>query len=275
MRMMKMCSPNLTSQAYVFPYGIMQGKNGVPKVDWYKKLEQNVVRTRLKEVVERNPELPVGISLHSMRRGGAFYRVFLSPERRFNFRELMAWCRWSDAKTCIEYLVTKSISDEINPKNLLRIQKINNVGFFSKGMSANGMDAEKISDAIIEKLSKMSKLSLLESKSNTNTVPKHTQQIKMSTFLSISSIPTAMSAKEAWDQWFIGDAENGLFTPIKKFSKEMIKQDRKKFCERRILSLAFQKYNSYEMFEASYVGFTSSYKCILSEVRKRKKQNSL
>jgi hypothetical protein len=84
-----------------------------------------------------------------------------------------------------------------------------------------------------------------------------------------------MSAKEALDQWFIGDPDNGLFIPLKKISKEMIKQDRKKFCERRILSLAFQKYNSYEMFEASYAGCTSSYKCILREVRRRKKQNNL
>ena len=55
----------------------------------------------------------------------------------------------------------------------------------------------------------------------------------------------------------------------------MINQDRKKFYERRILSLAFQRYSSYEMFEASYAGCTPSYKCIMREVRMLKRYLTL
>ncbi|RHY03977.1 hypothetical protein DYB30_009632 [Aphanomyces astaci] len=33
----------------------------------------------------------------------------------------MTWCRWEDAKTCCEYLITRSITDEVGPKNMLRV----------------------------------------------------------------------------------------------------------------------------------------------------------
>ena len=38
----------------------------------------------------------------------------------------MAWCRWSDAKTCCEYLITRSISNEIDPSMLLYDQQSTN-----------------------------------------------------------------------------------------------------------------------------------------------------
>lgn len=98
-------NPNLGSGAYVFP-SFKISDSGVPHVNWYGKLDQNTVRLQLKTIVESSADLNTGISLHSMRRGGSFYRVLESSERKFNFRELMAWCRWSGAKSCCEYLVT-------------------------------------------------------------------------------------------------------------------------------------------------------------------------
>ncbi|KAF0701500.1 hypothetical protein As57867_008004, partial [Aphanomyces stellatus] len=103
--------------AFVFPHTTLLVFGNV-KVDWFKPIEQAQVRRQLHDIVEESPSLPTGISLHSMRRGGCFYRVFESPEGRFNFRELMAWCRWGDAKTCCEYLVTKNMSDAIDPRLL-------------------------------------------------------------------------------------------------------------------------------------------------------------
>ncbi|ETV99611.1 hypothetical protein H310_08262 [Aphanomyces invadans] len=81
---------NLSSSAFVFPNIIMQ-QNGAPKIEWYHGLEQTNLRKWLTELVQATPDLPIGITLHSLRRGGSFFRVFESRERRFNFRELMAW----------------------------------------------------------------------------------------------------------------------------------------------------------------------------------------
>ncbi|ETV70235.1 hypothetical protein H257_14263 [Aphanomyces astaci] len=58
--------------------------------------------------IPRRLHLQVALS-----RGGSFYRVFESRERRFNFRELMTWCRWADAKTCCEYLLTQKLAKRV------------------------------------------------------------------------------------------------------------------------------------------------------------------
>ncbi|KAF0683729.1 Aste57867_24239 [Aphanomyces stellatus] len=94
---------NMGSTTFVLP-SYTAPKTGVPRIDCNRSLDQVSVRKTLGDVVERT----IGISLHSLRRGGSFYRVSVSKERHFNFRELMAWCRWSDAKTCCEYLITQS-----------------------------------------------------------------------------------------------------------------------------------------------------------------------
>ncbi|RLO02112.1 hypothetical protein DYB28_013081, partial [Aphanomyces astaci] len=78
------CCVNVPKNAYVFPNFVML-HGGVPRVDWCRALEQTTLRNLIREVVEMTPDLPIGISLHSLRRGGSFYRVFESRERRFNF----------------------------------------------------------------------------------------------------------------------------------------------------------------------------------------------
>eukprot|EP00834_Sanchytrium_tribonematis_P007685 NODE_736_length_4341_cov_0.251297.p4 type:complete len:136 gc:universal NODE_736_length_4341_cov_0.251297:1140-1547(+) len=86
------------------------------------------IRNILEHLVSIIPDISTGITLHSMRRGGCFYRVFESNHKRFNFRELMSWCRWHDAKTCCQYLITHSFSNQIDPRNLLRESNSNIVG---------------------------------------------------------------------------------------------------------------------------------------------------
>ncbi|RLO03116.1 hypothetical protein DYB28_001868 [Aphanomyces astaci] len=63
--------------------------------------------------------------------------------------------------------------------------------------------------------------------------------------------------------------------PLRSFTKEMIRADRRKYSERLTLSKAFAKYVSYDMFESAYEGHTSSYSNTLSEVRKRKREGRL
>jgi hypothetical protein len=201
--------------------------------------------------------------------------VFESPERRFNFRELMAWCRWEDARTCCEYLITRSISDEIDPKNLLRLQKVNNSGFFY----GSGYSMHEMCSIIINGINS-AQPNAMQSVSNNEMSykkkQKQQQQVSMKkNVVQTSSIPTATCAKEAWDQWFIGDHEKGLFQPIKQFTKEMIRIDRRKFSERQTLASAFTKYGNYEIFEVAYSGYTNTYSKILGEVRKRKRENNL
>ncbi|KAH9155508.1 hypothetical protein LEN26_003287 [Aphanomyces euteiches] len=109
------CNISMDKDIFVFPH-FTKLHDGSIKLDWFKPVDQKQLRLQLDILVAASPGLPYGISLHSMRRGGCYYRVFVSPERRFTFRELMAWCQWADAKTCCEYLVTRNLSDEINPR---------------------------------------------------------------------------------------------------------------------------------------------------------------
>ncbi|ETV72005.1 hypothetical protein H257_12812 [Aphanomyces astaci] len=92
---------------------------GNVNVDWFNALELNFVRRQLNDIVEYSHEIPVGISLQSMRCGVCFYRVFESPEGRFDLRDLIARCWWGDAKTCCEYLVTWTLSNAIDHRLLL------------------------------------------------------------------------------------------------------------------------------------------------------------
>ncbi|KAH9133727.1 hypothetical protein AeRB84_020241, partial [Aphanomyces euteiches] len=145
-KLVRLTIHNIPNGAYVFPQ--TTAINGGLRVDWFKQAEQMWLRRILTNTVEATPGLPLGITLHSMRRGGAFYRVFESPERRFNFRELMAWCRWEDIKTCCEYLVTKNISDAIDPRLLLHKRSTNQ--FVVAGdQLASTVDIEALADTII------------------------------------------------------------------------------------------------------------------------------
>ena len=234
---------NFSQDAFVFP-NVMMLQTGIPKIDWFKHIEQNHVRKCLQDIVEASPALPIGISLHSMRRGGSFYRVFESPERKFNFRELMAWCRWSDAKTCCEYLVTRSISDEIDPRNLLRVGKALNSAVFDAN-SSMPLTLDKIIEAITK---------CIQDNTNSNRPePPAKRQKTMIEFVSFKSIPTARCGREAWDQWFTANPANGCLRALKDFTKDMIRIDRKKYSERQTLAAAFSKYQTYAQFEAAYV----------------------
>ncbi|KAF0717014.1 Aste57867_2542 [Aphanomyces stellatus] len=104
---------------------------------------------------------------------------------------------------------------------------------------------------------------------------KTSKQSSMEEFVVQKAIPTARSALEAWQQLFVADPAKGLVCALKDYTKEMIRMDRKKYSERVTLALAFGKYQSYQQFEASYQGFTSSYVKLLREVRRMKYLNAL
>ncbi|KAH9131640.1 hypothetical protein AeRB84_021714 [Aphanomyces euteiches] len=83
------CNISMDKDIFVFPH-FTKLHDGSIKLDWFKPVDQKQLRLQLDILVAASPGLPYGISLHSMRRGGCYYRVFVSPERRFTFRELMA-----------------------------------------------------------------------------------------------------------------------------------------------------------------------------------------
>ena len=97
------------------------------------------------------------------------------------------------------------------------------------------------------------------------------RQTSMSAFVQVVNIPCARSAREAWDQWFYGDPDKGLIQPLKTFTPDMVRVDRKKFSERRTLGTAFSQYNRYQDFAAAYPNSIHSFSSILKEVRRRKK----
>ena len=252
--------------AFVFPHTYLLS-NGKVKVDWFKCIEQIEVRRQLHDIIESTPSLPIGITLHSMRRGGCFYRVFESPERRFNFRELMAWCRWGDAKTCCEYLVTKSLSDAIDPRMLLE----------RRTLAGSGVQGDNASDTLSADTIAASVVKLLQ---DGNALSKITQvaikrQTTIQEFAVPRAIPTARSGKEAWDQWFSADPKVGRYCALKDYNKEMIKVDRRKYSERLTLAVAFSKYQNFSQFETEYAGHASTYSGLLQEVRKRKRENTI
>ncbi|KAG9405384.1 hypothetical protein AC1031_004492 [Aphanomyces cochlioides] len=256
---------HMVDNAYVFPQIIgLQG--GRIKVCWDKPMEQNYLRRRINDIVERSPELSVNVSLHSMRRGGSFYRVFESRERRFNFRELMAWCRWGDAKTMCEYLVTKNLSDAINPRNLLSRPK--STGFVVSSNNSTPMTAEAIADFIIKSLQEQDALLVVKK------LPTISKQTTLNSYVVPRLIPSAHSAQEAWQQWFYADVANGRPCALKDFTKAMVKMDRKKYSERQTIATAFSKFQSFELFANAFAGHTETYTSLLKEVSKRKRDTS-
>ncbi|RHZ15375.1 hypothetical protein DYB31_006706 [Aphanomyces astaci] len=151
-------------------------------LDWCRALKQTTLRNLIREVVEMTPDLPIGISLHSLSRGGSFYRVFESRERRFNFRELMTWCRWANAKTCSEYLVTQSISNEFDPRNLLRSGTVNGQLQWQGGVISGVPCAV---DELTQKLAK----SVQAFASAAVPAPKVTKQLSMDNFVAQKPYP--------------------------------------------------------------------------------------
>ncbi|RLO12303.1 hypothetical protein DYB28_009412 [Aphanomyces astaci] len=216
-----------------------------------------------------------------MRRGGCFYRVFESPERKFNFRELMAWCRWDDTKTCCEYLVTKSLSDAIEPRHLLQTRHRGPHGVNVEPTNVAEI-VDQIAQYVLTHLQGDRTSSVLSSSPATpselsaivNKQPPLAQR-SMQDFVVPKIIPTARSAQDAWEQWFSVDHKNGRPCALKDYTKLMIKSDRKKYSERQMIAIAFNKYQSYSHFEQAYTGYTNTYSNLLHEVRKRKRENTL
>ncbi|KAH9088710.1 hypothetical protein LEN26_019372 [Aphanomyces euteiches] len=250
----------VSKDSFVFPF-LTELQHGNVKVSWERPMEQNQLRRYLNKLVESNPLLSVNITLHSMRRGGSFFRVFESMDRRFDFRELMAWCRWSDPKTCCEYLVTKSLSDQIDPKYLFQQRLNKKIGVCSCG-SNTSITANVVAEKVVKSLCDARPV-LFQTK------PASTQKT-LYDFAVPRTIPTARSAREAWDQWYYADSKNGRPCALKDFSKSMIKCDRRKYSERLTIATAFSKFPSYEHFEREYSGHIATYSTLLKEVRKRK-----
>ncbi|KAF0703239.1 hypothetical protein AaE_015479 [Aphanomyces astaci] len=122
----------------------------------------------------------------------------------------MAWCRWTDAKTCCEYLVTRSISDGIDPRNCY----------------GSGLTSDNIVEAVKKGMSIEQPKPVLP--------PARQRQLSLRECMVTKSIPTARSGRDPWDQWFTAYPKSGLFCAIKDFTKDMIKCDRRKYSEGRL-----------------------------------------
>ncbi|CAK4791347.1 unnamed protein product [Aphanomyces euteiches] len=170
----------------------------------------------------------------------------------------MAWCRWSDAKTLCEYLVTRSISNEIDPRNLLRSGRSQGDAITEKSTQILPFDVDSIATALYEKLEQS-----LPKPSKAQSTTKRQESIAV--FLNQKSIPTARSAKDVWQRWFTADPKVGLRRPLKDFTKSIILSDKKRYSERQTIALAFSKYQNLAQFEAAYAGYTDSYAKLLHE----------
>ncbi|ETV85454.1 hypothetical protein H257_03190 [Aphanomyces astaci] len=162
-------------------------------------------------------------------------------------------------------LITRNISNEIDPRNLLRVNAAN------YETSLNAMSMQALGDAIVKGLQGTIQFSPafgpVASLAPTRlapapatkpaTIPR--RQATLDSFVLYAVVPTARSAMDAWNQWYTSDPQLGLFQPLRSFTKEMIRADRRKYSERLTLSKAF----------------ANSYSNTLSEVRKRKREGRL
>ena len=190
----------------------------------------------------------------------------------------MAWCRWADAQTMCTYLITRNLSNDINPQNLLRHAKSSSIIMGANGSNSPGLDYEKLSDLVVEKLGKAN----LSSAHVPNVLPhslgnkkENYKQQNLKPFVAQKEIPTAKCAKDAWTHWFVSAPHLGLMQPLKDLPRALLSHDGKKYSERATLSLAFAKYSSYKMFEAAFTGFTMTYTMILREVRRCRRENCM
>ncbi|KAF0684831.1 Aste57867_23219 [Aphanomyces stellatus] len=180
----------------------------------------------------------------------------------------MAWCRWGDAKTCCEYLVTRTLSNAIDPRLLLEKRSMAPNGVYG-GLTSGQLTADNIAAAVVKCLR-------VDPVVPPQVVTSGTKKQKtMQDFAVPKNIPTARSGKEAWEQWFTVDPKHGVYCALKDYSKDMVKSARRKYSERQTLAIAFNKDQSFAQFEKEYAGHVDSYWGLLQEVRKRKRENRL
>ncbi|RHY69213.1 hypothetical protein DYB30_010878 [Aphanomyces astaci] len=162
-----------------------------------------------------------------------------------------------DEKTCCEYLVTRSMSDAIDPRMLLE----------RRTLAGNGVQGDNSSGAFSADSIAASVVKLLRDGNALAKIPQVaiTRQTTIQEFAVPRAIPTARSGKEAWDQWFSADPKVGLYCALKDYTKEMIKVDRRKYSERLTLAVVFSKYQNFSQFEKEYAGHASTYSGLLQE----------
>ncbi|RHY14623.1 hypothetical protein DYB36_004968 [Aphanomyces astaci] len=166
------------------------------------------------------------------------------------------------------------LSNEIDPRNLLRtgatLQRMQWTGTeVASGASGSlPFSVNELGEAVAKRLQQGSGGKFVVE-------PKSTKQLSMDGFVAQKTIPTALSGLQAWQHWFVADPGAGLVCALKDYNSDMIRRDRKKYSERLTLAFAFEKYQSYEQFEAAYSGFTKSYARLLREVRNRKRLGTL
>ncbi len=256
---------------YVFGLLNFNRQTGVPLLATFNKTNQNKVRQFMDKIVENENELPFGLTLHSFRRGGAFFRVFVSKYIRFDFRQIQSWCRWEDSRTMLGYLLDHRLAKDISPQDLLNpINSIEN----------HNINANEIVEQILRAAKDRSSSQVLPYVSNElqNTSNQVRQpvavQSSLSNFVNVKRVPTACNAKELWVQWYNGDPTKGLYQPLQSAdTRSWPLRDKKDYSPRRIIGKEFDKFQSYEDLELAYVGYSDGFVKFLDEVRRRNRNS--
>ena len=110
----------MTPGAFCLPVFTFNATTGDVDIKSFTPMPQNNIKSFIEQLANNNPSIPDGLTLHSFRRGGVWFRCYVSKSKRFNFRELESWCRWTDVTTMCTYLCTRQMALEIDPTHLLR-----------------------------------------------------------------------------------------------------------------------------------------------------------
>eukprot|EP00834_Sanchytrium_tribonematis_P004450 NODE_220_length_12432_cov_0.484878.p2 type:complete len:518 gc:universal NODE_220_length_12432_cov_0.484878:7970-6417(-) len=250
---------------------------------------QAKIKQIIDDVTESNANIARGVSLHSFRRGGAYFRVFLSPTRRFDFNQLMAWCRWSDAKTMATYLITENISNNIDPTNLLKTAE--QMHRQPQPQFNPNEIAESVARILREHDNPNTQTKVVPGQSiappiNTKTVTKTTvlqpslqpRQTNLNSFAATTTsrvVPKPpKSVDDLWDYWFNVNPAVGIFTPMKEWGTCTNRRDQKKYSNWNVIGKVMEQYTDLNSFKAAYVGFTMPFTKLLKEIVRRNNLNS-
>ena len=273
----------MTHNAWFLPLFAFDCTSGELDIKAFTAMPQNNIKSFIENIADNNPNIPDGLTLHSFRRGGVWFRCYVSKARRFNFRELESWCRWEDVSTMCTYLCTRQMSMEIDPTHLLKPREGAVTILDDNQQELTNTIIQQFSDAIERKLEHTFEgynnnlLNINQNVITPSNVPLPVVLNRQGTLDQFarpprqSVIPPPGRAKNIWDQWFTAIPSIGLFKPLKEINpKHLPRKEQQRYSPRRVIGLEMEKFSNYADFAIEYEGFLNGYDRLLKEVRRRR-----
>ena len=235
------------------------------------------------------------MSCHSLRRGGAVYRVF-DAAHTLSLTDICAWARWESPGTLAGYLCDHELARSNNPTMLLRPKQL-----LHKAHSFDqSFNSDKFLDSLAEKICnrvqfpvqsttphiqstgftiRRGKVHAIDSKD----IKQQTSELsvvnqrQIQQPLYITTLPPLKNGvKSMWNQWFNRVPGTVLYKPLKdfcllelQFPKTKANTIWKDYWKRQKFAKEFVKYKSWDEFANSYGSAVKTIKGCYKEVQNR------